>query len=358
MSQVAPGGKSGQRSGSTTGRGAPGGKRPPAKVPAKKRPPVAPGKSGPGGKGPRPAGPGGAKGRGPRPNTVVSARPPRRFSASTMAFASVAVVVVIVVVFVIVKVTGGNSPSSSTSVAAPVLTPASATVVSQVTGVSASVISAVGTGGDEVSAPQTLSGQPPLTTGGKPEVLFIGAEFCPYCAAERWAMVQAFSRFGTWSGLNETTSSPWDSPSAIATFSFVDAKFTSSYFTFVPVEHESNDTNGLGTRTVLQPLTSQQSNLWSKYSGKFGVEEGFPFVDFGNRVFVIGPSYNPATILLGLNQNQIASKLTNAKDPVTQAIVGTANYLTASVCALTKDQPAMVCNASAVRQAASAMKLN
>jgi len=357
MSQVAPGGKSGSRSGSTQGQGAPG-KRPPAKAPAKKRPPApSAGRSGPGGKGPRPPGPGGAKGRGPRPNTVVSARPPRRFSASTMAFAAVSVVVVIVVVFVVVKITGNSSPSSSTSVAAPVLTPASPTVVSQVTGVSSSVISTVGTGGDEVSAPQTLSGQPALTSAGKPEVLAVLAEFCPYCAAERWSMVQAFSRFGTWSGLNETTSSPWDNPSAIATFSFADATFTSPYFDFVSVEHESNDTNGLGTRTVLQPLTSKQSNLWSTYSGKFGVEEGFPFVDFGNRIFVIGPSYNPATILLGLNQNQIASKLTNAKDPVTQAIVGTANYLTAAVCSLTNDQPTSVCSAAGVRQAATAMKL-
>ena len=45
------------------------------------------------------------------------------------------------------------------------------------------------------------SAAPALTSGGKPEVLYIGAEYCPYCAAERWAVIVALSRFGTFSGL-------------------------------------------------------------------------------------------------------------------------------------------------------------
>ena len=40
-----------------------------------------------------------------------------------------------------------------------------------------------------------------LTADGKPLVLYVGAEYCPYCAAERCAMVQALSRFGTFSNL-------------------------------------------------------------------------------------------------------------------------------------------------------------
>ncbi len=34
---------------------------------------------------------------------------------------------------------------------------------------------------------------------GKPEVLFVGAEFCPFCAAERWPLIVALSRFGHFS---------------------------------------------------------------------------------------------------------------------------------------------------------------
>ena len=33
-----------------------------------------------------------------------------------------------------------------------------------------------------------------------PEVLYMGAEYCPYCAAQRWSTIIALSRFGTWAG--------------------------------------------------------------------------------------------------------------------------------------------------------------
>ncbi|HUY23670.1 MAG TPA: DUF929 family protein [Acidimicrobiales bacterium] len=344
MSQVKPPSQgSGQRPGPQARKPAPG-KRPPAKTGPKGRPATA-------GKGT--AG-GGAKGRTGRPNKTISAPPPRRFSPSTLAFGAVGVVVVIVLVFVVVTVTGKKSPSSSTSVPPP--TPASAAVLSEVTGVPASVASTVGTG-QGVTAPQVLKNQPLLTSGGKPEVLFIGAEFCPYCAAERWATVMALSHFGTWSGLKETTSSLWDTDPGTATFSFRDAKLTSSTVSFVGVEHETNDTNGAGTRKNLQPLTTAQGKLWTKYAAQFGINTGYPFLDFGNKVFVTGPSYDPA-ILAGLNQQDIASRLSNPSDPVTQAIVGTSNYLTAAVCSLTGNQPAAVCSASGVHKAAAALKLS
>ncbi len=187
-------------------------------------------------------------------------------------------------------------------------------------------------------------------------MLFIGAEFCPFCAAERWALVVALSRFGTWSGLKETTSSPWDSDPDTATFSFRDATLTSNYIDFVSVEHETNDNYGQGTRALFQPLTTAQNNIWQKYSAQFGESPGYPFIDFGNKVFVTGPSYDPA-VLAGLSQAQIAAKLSNAKDPVTQAIVGTANYLTAAICAETGQQPTSVCSAPGTHMATTALKL-
>jgi hypothetical protein len=344
MSQVKPPSPgSGQRSGPQARKPAPG-TRPPAKTGPKGRPPT----SGKGTAG------GGAKGRAGRPNKTIDAPPPRRFSPSTLAFGAIGVVVVIVLVFVVVTVTG---KSSNTGVAAtPPPSAAPPSLVAQVTGVSDTVAATVGTG-QAVSPPQVLTGQPPLTSGGKPEVLFIGAEFCPYCAAERWATVLAFSHFGTWSGLKETTSSLWDTDPGTATFSFRDAKLASSVITFTGVEHQTNDTTGAGTRTNLQPLTSSESKLWTNYAAKFGINTGYPFMDIGNKVFVTGPSYDPA-ILAGLNQQDIAGKLTNPSDPVTQAIVGTANYLTAAVCSLTGNQPAAACSASGVHKAATALKLS
>ena len=352
MSQVTPGDRSGQRPGTPPRKGAP--PKRPASNAAKGRQGAAPAKRGPapGGKG-RPPG-GGAKGRAPRQNTTITARPPRRFSPSTMAFGSIALVVVIVVVFVVIKVAGGghtNNPAQSM----PSPVPASAQLVSAVTGVPSSVTNTVGIGSG-VTPPTGLAGQPPLTSAGKPEVLFIGAEFCPLCAAERWALVQAFSRFGTWSGLMTTTSSTWDSNPDTPTFSFRNAKFTSQYVSFVFAEHETNDDHGPGTRTLFQPLTTAQNTLWTKYSQQLiGASPGFPFVDFGNRYFVTSNSYDPG-ILAGLSQQEVASKLTNPTDPVTEGVIGTANYLTAAICKLTNDQPSSVCTATGVQKAASGLK--
>ena len=189
-------------------------------------------------------------------------------------------------------------------------------------------------------------------------MLYIGAEFCPFCGAERWAMVLALSRFGTWSGLKETTSSPWDTDPETATFSFRDASVTSNYLALRRCRARDQRQLRPGhARLVPAADRRQQNNLWSKYSSQFGQTTGYPFVDIGNKVFVIGPSYDPA-VLQGLDQSQIASKLSNPQDPVTQAIVGTANYLIAGICAETGNQPASVCSAPGTHAAAVALKLS
>jgi hypothetical protein len=296
---------------------------------------------------------GGPGGRGPKgPGGYKPGAQPQRFSPSTIAFIVVAVVVVIVVAFVVVKVTSSSKPQAN-GLTAPTLQAASPSLVAQVTGVSPGVAAKVGLPSSLVAAPTFKGGQPPLTIGGKPGAVFIGGEFCPYCAAERWSIIMAFSKFGTFSNLQETTSSPWDTDPATATFSFVDATYSSPYINFDFVEHESNDTDGLGTRTTLQPLTALESHLWAKYDNP----EGFPFLDIGNKAFVLTPSYNPE-VLSGLDQEDIASKLTNANDPVTQSIVGTANYLTASICAITGQKPASACSPAVVGKAAKAIGLN
>ena len=64
--------------------------------------------------------------------------------------------------------------------------------------VPAATFNAVGAG--TATGLKATSGQPELTLDGKPEVLYMGGEYCPYCAAERWAMAAALSRFGTLSG--------------------------------------------------------------------------------------------------------------------------------------------------------------
>ena len=268
---------------------------------------------------------------------------------------AVGVVVVIIVAFVIVKVTGKSSPAAAgNNGGAPTVTPAPASLVKLVTSVPTSVATSVGLPStNTVNPPTYKAGQPKLTISGKPGAVFIGGEFCPYCAAERWSIIMAFSKFGTFSNLHLTTSSPWDSYPSTATFTFNNASYSSPYLTFDAVEHESNDTSSSGGRGPLEPLTPLESRLWAKYDSP----EGFPFLDIGNKVFVTTPSYIPQT-LSGMDQTDIASKLKNSKDPVTQAIVGTANYITAGICSITGQKPASACSPAVVGKAAKAMGLS
>ena len=57
-----------------------------------------------------------------------------------------------------------------------------------------------------------LSAGPPSSKDedGKPTVTYVGAEYCPYCAAERWALAVALSRFGTFTHLSATHSAGTD----------------------------------------------------------------------------------------------------------------------------------------------------
>ena len=264
-----------------------------------------------------------------------------------LAWGAVGLVVVIIAVLVIVKATGGNANTSGYT---PV-TPAPAAVVHDVTNIPLSVYNKIGVTSPtaQVSPPIIVKGQPPLVLNGKsPTMLYYGAEYCPYCAAERWAMTAALSRFGTWSNLKITASSHTDVDASTHTFSYYGASFTSPYINFVGIEAVSNVPNGSGYYTTLMTPTKQEYAVVTKYEsptyipGATAGQIGFPFVSINNLALISGPSYDPG-ILSGQTWSQIASGLSDTSNPATQAIVATANYITASICASSKNAPASVC---------------
>jgi thiol-disulfide isomerase/thioredoxin len=202
--------------------------------------------------------------------------------------------------------------------------------------VPASVLSQVGLGSSSTAAMKTETG-PALTSGGKPEMLYIGAEWCPYCAAERWAMAVALSRFGSFSPLNGIHSSSTDVYPNTATLTFYKSTYTSKYLVFTPVENQ--DVN----RNLLQSPTAAQQALWNKYAPG----DGYPFIDIGNR-FVAAATYNPQ-VLQKLTWSQIAADLHNPSSAAAQGADGSANMFTAAICKITGNQPASVCTTSPVK---------
>ncbi len=270
-----------------------------------------------------------------------------------IASGSVVVVLAIVVAFIVIKLNSkpaaDNSPNGPTGAAL-------ASVVTNVTSVPASTLDTVGDGNGAFTGKiQTIKpAGAPLTANGKPEMLYMGAEYCPYCAAARWAMIVALSRFGTFSGLQTIHSAAANGAGQAEpdpntpTWTFVHSTYTSKYLTFTPVELQTNipDTAS-GTYTNLQTPTNAQQALLNKYdAAPYTSEAGaIPFIDFGNKYLSIGSPYNPG-VLSGLSWSTIAADLDNPNSAVAQAVNGTANYFTAAICKMTGNQPASACTAA------------
>src|SRR5262249_47553447 len=145
---------------------------------------------------------------------------------------------------------------------------------------------------------QAVSGATPLTSNGKPEMLYMGAEYCPYCAAERWAMIVALSRFGTFSRLSTLHSSTPDTPSHIRTSTFHGSSSSSKYLTFTPVEMQTNVRDSTGNYPTLDTPTQAQQALISKYdAAPYTSSPGaIPFLYFGGKYVSIGASYDATTL--------------------------------------------------------------
>jgi hypothetical protein len=210
-------------------------------------------------------------------------------------------------------------------------------VVTSITSLSATELDAVGTGSAN-NVIKAVSGAPLTGPNGHAEVFYFGAEYCPFCAAERWPMIIALSRFGTFSGLNTTTSSSADVYPNTPTFTFHGATFTSQYIDFVSVETTDRDRNPLESPTPAQQALVNQ----------FDTSGSIPFVDFGNRYAFSGATYSP-DVLNGMSWQAVADVLAQPDSPQAKAILGSANLITAAVCNLTADQPAAVCSSAAIQ---------
>jgi hypothetical protein len=258
-------------------------------------------------------------------------------------------VIVIVVGFVIWHSASGHNKNNIAGGASngPTGT-ALTTLVDQVTGVPSSALDTVGAGGSSLSGGiKAISGESPLTSGGKPEVLFVGAEYCPYCAANRWGLIVALSRFGTFTGLQTIHSSTSDSPSDVPTWTFLNAKYTSNYINFTSVETLGNVENAAGDYPTLQNLTSAENTLVTKLDpGSDGEGGPIPFVDFGNKYDQIGDLGMLQPTNLTGSWTTIGSDLANPSTANAKAVDGAANFMTAAICKLTNNQPATACTST------------
>jgi hypothetical protein len=258
--------------------------------------------------------------------------------------ALVAVVVVIVVATHLSPHSGASSTPNHKHLVAftPISAPSS--VLSAVEQTSPTTVAAVGDGNSP--DPWTALNKPLVTQGGKLVISYDGAEFCPYCAADRWVLVNALARFGTFSNLELMKSDPKDIYPSTNTLTFRKAAYTSLYIVFLPTEEENNLEGQLQTPSG---LAAQMDSL-NPPSG------GIPFVNAGDRASS-GDTYDPGVLRAdpsnpsstSLTWDQIAAGVQSPGDSIQTNIVGGGNWLTAGICKLTGDQPASACAISTIQ---------
>jgi len=209
------------------------------------------------------------------------------------------------------------------------------------------LLAACGEAAAPVSAPNASGGAPTATTlqgfhrvfdqphvsGGHPLTIFLGGQFCPFCASMRWPFVKALSRFGTFSGLGQITSQQGtDGFNSIGSYDMTKAAFRSDYVALRMVEVA--DVNG-------NPLQNPDAET-AALVNQFDPQGSIPFVLVGGS-YVAQLPYSPA-LLQGKTFQQILDEV-NSSNPgeVGRAIDAEADGITAIICKTDGAQPTQVC---------------
>jgi hypothetical protein len=278
---------------------------------------------------------------------------PRRY----VALGLIVLAIILVGALIVIR----NATQSNDTSDTETISPAPSSMLTALAHIPAATTNAVGvTSPVSPTTPPTATGNAPLWessgqgSGTRPVVFFYGAEFAPYAAAERWPVIVALSRFGTFSQLGLIQSSSSVAFSDTPTFSFWHVKYSSVWIDLQTVERYSAlDPTG-GGFTPLQTPTARQSASVAVYDTSTST---FPLLDIANHYVLVGSSFSPS-VLDGISQSQIVADLAYPASPVTQAIVTSANEITAAICTVTGDRPASVCAAHGVTAAATKMKIH
>jgi hypothetical protein len=161
-----------------------------------------------------------------------------------------------------------------------------------------------------------------MKQNGKVFVFFMGAEFCPYSAAERWAVVRALQKYGQWSGLKQTISAARDQPFLnLPTYDFTEAIYTSSHIEFVSRETKDREFK------PLQKLLKTEEKLVRKYDP--GKE--IPFLLIAGRFMQVGAGFTPK-IFIGHTFRQTETELKKIESEIRKTIDAEANIIAALLC--------------------------
>jgi uncharacterized protein DUF929 len=180
---------------------------------------------------------------------------------------------------------------------------------------------------------------PVYSSNGKPILVFVGANYCEFCAVQRWSLIMALMRFGSFTTLitsnGNVSSLEYMHSSAAdfnyATFTLSASSYHSNYLVFQPFEVYDRSGNTIAT-------------LPANYTSGFHTQgqASFPFLNFADKYYISGALLQP--VILGTkNQTQIIASI-EAGDALGTQIKQAANVITAVICKITDNNPSSVCD--------------
>ncbi|EQD28847.1 secreted protein containing DUF929 [mine drainage metagenome] len=180
----------------------------------------------------------------------------------------------------------------------------------------------------------TNSNTPLVGLNGRLMVLYVGADYCPFCAVTRWSLILALMRFGNFTELHYMTSSAVDYAPNTPTFTFYNSAYSSHIINFTAFEIAKNIFNStIDNYEPLQTVPSRYNNIMVYYSEKYTGSPNYsiPIIDYGNYSVEIGAMADPK-LLSNDNWSTIMSDIKNPNTAISQGIVGAADVITAQIC--------------------------
>ena len=179
--------------------------------------------------------------------------------------------------------------------------------------------------------------------GGKSLVFFMGAGFCPFCAAERWAIVNALSNFGRWEGLVDDKSAGQDEKYLnVPTVSFARATYTSDLVEFVG--RETADRNF----EPLQELGEKDYEILDT----FNPDQIIPFLLIDGQFMQVGAGYSPQ-LLEGMDNAKVKKELADPNSVVGKAMQAEIDNITALICKSVGGKGGAACGSENVKSLVS-----
>ena len=176
-------------------------------------------------------------------------------------------------------------------------------------------------------------GQKPFP-GDKVRVFFLGAQYCAFCAAERWALVSALERFGPLSGWGkESHNDGLDGFRAIPTYDLRNATYTSPYLHFTG--KEILDHKG----KPLQKLDADEQAIVNQYD-KNGA---WPFLFINGQYAQLGSGFSPALVQGPQFDTLRKEGISGAHTPAAHETANEADPIVRYLCQSTGGAPASSC---------------